>query len=209
MANGALCRSSERFSAVTTTTSMPDVAAIAGVTPVNMDVVRSNCQSAGRPPAPFVMPHMNQPPLAKAQRAAPILQCNCCVNWSARTVPSMVVLLGKGRALVGGIILQHRAKRGRQNSQPRLEMAPLFDPLPEDRLAHLFGACGAHGTAVAIEVQTFLLERQAAIVEQGADFALGILDHAFIEDAVHASRQYGVEMRHQRDIVGVVAAELA
>src|SRR5579864_5101762 len=49
---------------------MPDVAAIAGVTPVNIDVVRSNCHRAGRPPAPDVMLHMSAPLSRRPDRLA-------------------------------------------------------------------------------------------------------------------------------------------
>src|ERR1051325_1497158 len=86
-------------------------------------------------------------------------------------------------------------------------MAPLLDSLAEDRLAHLFRTPGANGTPVAIEVQALLVDRQAAIVEKRANFAFGVLDHSFVEDAMNAPGQHGVEMRQQRDIIGVVATE--
>ena len=37
-------------------------------------------------------------------------------------------------------------------------------------------------------LQHALLERQAAVVEQAAHFGLGVLDHVFVEHAVHAAR---------------------
>ena len=66
-----------------------------------------------------------------------------------------------------------------------------------ERLADLFGTGGAHGAVGFVEGEAGLLERQPAIVEQRADFRLGIVDHPLVDHAVHAAGQHGVEMGHQ------------
>ena len=53
-----------------------------------------------------------------------------------------------------------------------------------------------------------ILERQAAVVEQPAHLRLRIVDEPFVDDAVYASGQHGVEVRHQIDVVAVVATQL-
>ena len=45
-------------------------------------------------------------------------------------------------------------------------------------------------------------------VEQRADLGLRIVDQRLVDDAVDPARQDRVEMRHQRDIVAIIAAEL-
>src|SRR5262245_36219494 len=85
------------------------------------------------------------------------------------------------------IVLEHGAERAFQRVQPGLVIPPVIDSLAIDRLAHLLRAGGAHGALVLVEPQTALVERQAAIVEQAPDFALGVRDHALIDHAMHAA----------------------
>jgi hypothetical protein len=87
-------------------------------------------------------------------------------------------------------------------------MAPVVDALAVDRLANLFGTGGAHRARVLEETQAALLERQAAVFEQAPHFGFGVVDHAFVDDAVDAAGEHAVEVRHQLDIVGVVAADI-
>src|SRR5581483_6522940 len=68
-----------------------------------------------------------------------------------------------------------------QRIEPRLEMLPMVDAGLVDRLAYLFRTRRAHGTFVFEETQNAVLERQSAVVEQGAHFAFGIADHAFVD----------------------------
>ena len=44
------------------------------------------------------------------------------------------------------------------------------------------------------------------MIEQAAHLALGIGDHRFVVDAVNPTRQHRVDMVHQRDVIGVIAA---
>ena len=87
-----------------------------------------------------------------------------------------------------GIGIEHGSERGLERSQPGLERHVRFGPLAEDRTADLFGAGGAHSTLGAVEFQAGLLERQPAIVQQRANFALGIANHVLIDHAVDPAR---------------------
>src|SRR5215469_4860272 len=84
----------------------------------------------------------------------------------------------------------------------------MFKALAEDRLPDLLGARGAHRALVLIEPEAPRFEREAAILEQAAYLPLGVLDHGLVQHAVHAPRQHRVEMRHEADVVAVVAAEI-
>ena len=68
-------------------------------------------------------------------------------------------------------------------------MTPLVDTFAIDRATHLFGAGGAHRPIVLEETQAAVLERQPAIVQQAADLGFGVVDHAFVDDAMDAAGQ--------------------
>src|SRR6476659_9812098 len=85
------------------------------------------------------------------------------------------------------IALEHRPERGFQWREPRFVMAPMVDAVAIDRHAHLLGTGRAHGTRLLEEAQAAGPERKAAIGEQGPDFVLGVIDHAFVDDAMDAT----------------------
>src|SRR6188508_318156 len=78
--------------------------------------------------------------------------------------------------------------------QPGLEVPPLVHALAENRPPHLLRAGGAHGARILMKLKHSLLERQPAVVEQPANFTLGVLDHVLVEHAVHPSGQDLVEV---------------
>jgi hypothetical protein len=77
-----------------------------------------------------------------------------------------------------------------------------------DRLAHLFGAGGAHGAVVLVEAQAGVLEGQAAVVEQAAHLASVSSTMRLVDTRWTRPGSTRVEVRHQRDVVAVVAAEV-
>src|SRR3569833_1114616 len=87
-------------------------------------------------------------------------------------------------------------------------MAPLIQSFAEDRLTHLFRARGAHSAFVLVDAQAPRLEGQAAILEQPPHFGLGVLDQRLVMDAMHSAGQYGIEVRHELDVVDVIAADV-
>ena len=87
-------------------------------------------------------------------------------------------------------------------------MPPMLDPFAVDGLADLLGAGGPDGPLVLEEAQALGFERQSAIVEQATDFGFRVLDQALVEHAVDAAGQRLVEVRHQADVIAVVAAKV-
>ena len=61
-------------------------------------------------------------------------------------------------------------------------MAPLFEPVPKDRLAHLFGTRRVHRAPRPVKVDAGRLERQVAKPEQAAHVALEVADQPFVPD---------------------------
>ena len=103
---------------------------------------------------------------------------------------------------------EHGTECGLERTQPGFVVPPLLDAVPVDGLADLLGARRAHRTLVLEEAQAARLERQTAVVEQPAHLGLGVLDHALVDDAVDASRQHRVEVRHELDVVAIEAAHV-
>src|SRR6202034_2118763 len=103
---------------------------------------------------------------------------------------------------------EDRAEICFERIQPWLEVSPLFKPLAEDRPAHLLGARRAYRALVLVEAQAGGLERQRAMPEELADLCLGVVDQPLVKHAMHAPGQHRVEMRHEGDVVAVVAAEV-
>ena len=58
-----------------------------------------------------------------------------------------------------------------------------------------------------MERETRVLEGQAEMFEEPADFPFGIGDQLLVNDAVYAARQNGIEMCHRFRIVGIGAAQ--
>src|ERR1700683_5207834 len=88
---------------------------------------------------------------------------------------------------------KHRSERVLEWSEPGFVVAPLLERLAEDRLSDLLGAGGTYRALVLVELQAALLEWQAAIRQQRAHLRLGILDHAFVVHAVHASGHHSLQ----------------
>ena len=88
-----------------------------------------------------------------------------------------------------------------------LEVAPLLQPVAENRPAHLLGTDGAHGAAVAVEFQAARFEVEDAVVQQAAHLAFGVIHHVLVDHAVDPARQDGVEVRHEVHIVAIVPTE--
>src|SRR6187397_3495870 len=86
------------------------------------------------------------------------------------------------------ISVQHAPKRLLQRVEPRLVMLPLLHPLAKNGPTHLFGAGRANSPLIFMESQYAFLERKAAVREQPAHLAFGVLDHPLVEHAVHAAR---------------------
>src|SRR5689334_25328501 len=85
------------------------------------------------------------------------------------------------------ISLEHAPKRLLQGVEPRLVVFPLLHAVAKNGLTHLFGACRAHSPLIFMEAEHAFLERKAAVLEQAAHLALGVLDHVLVEHAVHAA----------------------
>src|SRR5579862_27226 len=250
MAMGTCCMFSVRFSAVTTTVSMPPLSAANAtvVSAVDASNVERNTPRAVPIPLmqipskrilPVDMSCRRRTPV-KASGFATAKECEfrntgrrdsvAPSSWPGLSRPSINSLRDQGvwmaatRAAMTKaanfdsccskfrhtrIRLDRIAERVPQLPQQRLEPAPLLDAVSEDRLAHLFGAGGAHRALGFVEAQALLLERQPAMVEQAADLRFRLGDHVLVQDAMHAAGQHGVEMRHQARIVAPIAAEIA
>ncbi len=106
------------------------------------------------------------------------------------------------------ITQQHRSQGLLERLEPRLVMLPVIDTITINRLAHLLGTGSAHSAVVFVKTQTALIERQATVIQQPAYFAVGVLDHGFVNHPMHTARQHRVAVRHQLDIVAVVPADV-
>src|SRR5580698_2919483 len=197
---GTCCMFSVRFSAVTTTVSMPPLSA-ANATVVSA-VDASNVER--NTPRAVPIPLMKIPSKKNTARGHVMPPSHTCQGERFRNcervgipqhriTPSSspglcgrpmdaISLVAVGRPHKAGdddflflnhirIRLDRVPQRVLQLPQPRLEPAPLLDAVGEDRLAHLFGTGGAHRALGLVEAQALLLERQSAMVEQAADLA--------------------------------------
>ena len=86
-----------------------------------------------------------------------------------------------------GVSVEHGTERGLERVEPGFVVPPVVECVPENRLAHLFGTRRADRTFVLVEAQASGLERQAAVLEQPAHLALGVVDHALVDHAVDAA----------------------
>src|SRR5689334_17766362 len=86
-----------------------------------------------------------------------------------------------------GIFHEHAPKRLLQRVEPRFVMLPLLHPLAKNGPTHLFGAGRADSPLVFMESEHPFLEREAAVLEQSAHFAFGVLDHPLVEHAMDAA----------------------
>src|SRR6266480_3944181 len=86
-------------------------------------------------------------------------------------------------------VLHELAERFLERPQPRFVVTPLIDAVGVDRTANLLRADGLHDAGILVELQTLLLERQPAVLEQLAYLRLGIGDQAFVVHAMHPPRK--------------------
>ena len=107
-----------------------------------------------------------------------------------------------------GISFKNFAEGLPEFSEPRLERFPRFGSIAIDRLADLLGAGRAHRPVRKVKGKTFGLERQAAKIEQGPNFGLGVIDHPFINDAMDLARLHPIDVGHQPDIVAIVGRQV-
>src|SRR5216683_2022482 len=84
-----------------------------------------------------------------------------------------------------------------QRLEPRLEMAPLVEPILEDGLTDLLGACSSHAAPRLVVLEALRLEFEAAEIEQPADIALQVLDDFFVLHPQYLSGQHGFPVRHE------------
>src|ERR1043166_5549341 len=112
------------------------------------------------------------------------------------------------RPLPALLLAGQRPKRRFEGAEPRFEGPPARERLAEDGPAHLLRTRTTHGPVGLEEAQARFLERQSEIVEQLADFAFGIGHQRLVIHPTNEPRQRGVEMRHQRDVIREIAAEL-
>src|SRR3984957_969931 len=210
MLTGTSCKFSVRFCAVTTTSARPtasgwsSAARAAGIHPSSADATGpappKSCLA--RLPACLAWIRRN------FRRRLRVTDDSPAGAYTAPSCSSVCQTGGVSKFRYSGIGIQDRAQCGFQRFQPRLEVPPLVESGAIDRLAHLLRAGRAHRALVLIEAQAAGLEGQAAIVEQAAYFSLGVLDHLLVEDSMNTTGQHLVEMRHELDVVVVVAAQV-
>src|SRR5580700_11681529 len=113
---------------------------------------------------------------------------------------------GRGRRLRVGV--ENGTESGLQRLEPRLVVSPVFKRIAENGLTNLLGARGAHGALVLVEPQASLLEGQSAVLQQAAHLGFRVLDQRLVEHTVYAARQLRIEVRHESDVVVVIASEV-
>jgi hypothetical protein len=106
------------------------------------------------------------------------------------------------------IPLKHWTQRLFQGTEPGLVVPPVVNAFVKYGPPNLLRTCGAHRAVVLVEAEALIFEWKAAEREQPPNFSLCVLDHAFVEHAVYASRQDLVEVRHQFDVVSIVPADV-
>src|SRR5450631_2752356 len=119
----------------------------------------------------------------------------------ASSVDTGVVILIVGRIRVDR---EHVAQRVPQRIQPWLVVAPMIDAFAEYGLAHLLRTRGSHRPVVVVKAQASRFECQPAMCQKPAHFALRIVDHVLVDDAVNFAWKYLVEVGHEFHIVAVI-----
>src|SRR5438270_835401 len=121
------------------------------------------------------------------------------LSWSSLRVPIAWTLISTSCRF---------SERFLERTKVRLITAPFLRRLSVDRSPHLLGAGGANGPFRLVELEYLRLEPKLAIVEEPPHLGFCILDHPFIDHAVHAPRKHNVHMGHEPDIVGIIAADM-
>src|SRR6516164_10518819 len=75
-----------------------------------------------------------------------------------------------------------------------LEVPPVTDPGAVERLAHLLGACRAHGAARLVEAEAGRFIWQPAMGEQPANAYLRIAHQLLVLNVQHPARQHPLPM---------------
>lgn len=95
-----------------------------------------------------------------------------------------------------------------QRPEPGLEVAPMINALGKYRLAHLLRARRLHAARICVEVQTLVLERQPAIVQLLQQLVLQVLHDSLVLHTMRPPWKDRIEVRHQVDVITVIAAEI-
>src|SRR5437870_2433807 len=105
------------------------------------------------------------------------------------------------------IFVEYRAENRFQWRKPRFIVAPRLDALPVYGPPNLFRADSSYNTFGFVKIEAGFLERQLQKLEQPTNLAFRALDEGLIDHTVHLSRQDGVEMRHQGDVITIIPAD--
>ena len=92
--------------------------------------------------------------------------------------------------------------------QPRLEMSPLLETAAIDGLSDLFGARCANAAFGLVKLETALLERKIAKLEDPANLGFQIVDDCLVLNPQYEAGQDRVPVIHQFDVAPIVVADL-
>src|SRR5271168_398100 len=87
-------------------------------------------------------------------------------------------------------------------------MTPLIETLGKNWLPDLLGTRRLNAATILEETQAPLFERQTAIFKEAAHLTRQILNYVLIIDAMNSPGEYCIEMRHQIDVVAVIASQV-
>src|SRR5258708_12794624 len=94
----------------------------------------------------------------------------------------------------GRVLIEQGARAWLQGIEPGVVVAPVFEPLVEDRLAYLLGARRAYRTRVLVEPEAPRLEGQLAVGEQAPHLGFRIGDDRLVEDPVDPLRNSALDL---------------
>ena len=92
-------------------------------------------------------------------------------------------------------LVERGAERGFERAEPGFEPPPLIEAFAADRAPHLLRTGGANGALILVEAEAGFFKFETEMVEQRADFGLGIVDQPFVDDAVDSARLDLIEVR--------------
>src|ERR1700736_128568 len=95
-----------------------------------------------------------------------------------------------------------------QGTEPGLEVPPLIDAFFEDRPAYLLRTRGSDAPLGLVELHALRFELETAEIQNSAHISFEIVDHVFVLDAQHRSRQHRIPVCHQLEIGSVVPADV-
>src|SRR5256885_8554430 len=95
-----------------------------------------------------------------------------------------------------------------QGSEPGLEVTPLVEPLPVNRLADLLGTCRADTALGLVELEARRLKVEPDEVQNPSNLMLEVVDQLLVLHAQDSARQDRVPVGHDLDVGAVVAPEV-